>query len=571
MTDYRIEGLAFEADAITIWQATDPTHDNWPVVYMISGTSEIYVGETVNAATRLQQHRANPGREHLEQVRIVLNRTFNKSACLDLESHLIRYFAADEKFKVLNGNIGISDADYFERVKYRADFGALFDDLVKRGLLTRPVPELVNSNLFKYSPFKALNGDQSAALSGILDTLLGNLNTNAASELVVQGDPGTGKTIVAIYLVKLLRDIAVRPLGDVIREDSMFAEYFTEQFQQHLAGFRIGLVIPQQSLRRTVQKVFSRIPGLDKGMILSPFEVGLDEGRWDLLIVDEAHRLGIRANQASGMKNRQYSEINMRLFGADDLTKTQLDWIRNKSSNQILLIDSAQRVKPADLSKEILDEIVATARKQEQFFRLTSQMRVGGGDDYIEFVNRLLSDDPVQAEAFGTYDVRFFDSFSDMRAEIARKNAGHGLARLLAGYAWEWVSRRDKTVHDIEIEGHQLFWNRTDVDWVNSATSADEVGSIHTIQGYDLNYAGVVIGRDLTFDVDAQRIVFDRENYFDAKGVENNRMLGISFSDEDIRQFVLNIYRVLLTRGIKGTYVYVVDDALRAHLRPFFD
>jgi DUF2075 family protein len=570
MTDYRIEGLAFEADAIAIWQAADPAHDNWPVVYMISDLSEIYVGETVNAATRLLQHHANSDRRHLEQVRIVINRTFNKSACLDLESHLIRYFAADEKFKVLNGNWGISDADYFERDQYRADFGALFDDLVKKGLLTRPIPEIVNGNLFKYSPFKALNADQSVALNGILKALLDNLNDNASSELVIQGDPGTGKTIVAIFLAKLLRDIAMRPNGELVDGDSRFAEFFTEQFQRHLADFRIGIVIPQQSLRRTIAEVFSRIPGLDDGMILSPFDVGQDEGKWDLLIVDEAHRLGIRANQSSAMRNTQFRDINERLFGSDDLAKTQLDWIREKSSNQILLIDSAQRVKPADLSKEILEEIVASAQRHRQFFRLTSQMRVEGGDDYIEFVNKLLSDDPVQANDFGTYEVRFFDNFSDMKAEIAKRNTEHGLARLLAGYAWAWVSRRDKTKHDIEIEGHQLFWNRTDVDWVNSPTSADEVGSIHTIQGYDLNYAGVVIGRDLRFDVDSQRIVFDRAHYFDTKGVENNRMLDITFSDEDIRQFVLNIYRVLLTRGIKGTYVYVVDDALRAHLRPYF-
>lgn len=388
--------------------------------------------------------------------------------------------------------------------------------------------------------------------------------------MVIQGDPGTGKTIVAIFLVKLLRDIALRPLGEVVPEDSMFAEYFTEALQGHLANFRIGLVIPQQSLRRTVQRVFSKIPGLDKDMILNPFQVGLDEGRWDLLIVDEAHRLGIRANQASAMQNLQFRDINVRLFGADDLTKTQLDWIRHKSSNQILLIDSAQRVKPADLSKEILDEIVASAQQRKHFFRLTSQMRVGGGDDYIEFVNRLLSDDPVLARGFGDYDLRFFDRFSDMQAEISKRNAEQGLARLLAGYAWEWVSRHDTSAHDIEIEGQRLFWNRTEVDWVNSPTSAEEVGSIHTIQGYDLNYAGVVIGRDLTFDICTGRIVFDRENYFDAKGVENNRMLGILFSDEDIRKFVLNIYRVLMTRGIKGTYLYVVDEALRAHLRQFF-
>lgn len=570
MTDFRIEGLAFEADAVETWGAIDPTHDNWPVVYMLNGRSEIYVGETVNAVTRIRQHLATPSRQHLDRIQIVLNRTFNKSACLDLESHLIRYFAADEKYEVLNGNWGISDADYYQRDRYRADFEALFADLVEKGLLSRPVPELINSNLFKYSPFKALNADQSSALAGILEALHGNLNAEVDSELVIQGDPGTGKTIVAIYLVKLLRDIANRPFNEVIDPDSMFAEHFTEEFQQHLKDFRIGLVIPQQSLRKTVENVFSRTPGLDKKMVLSPFDVGEDEGRWNLLVVDEAHRLGIRANQASAQMNIKFREINERLFGADDLTKTQLDWIRHQSANQILLIDSAQRIKPADLPEDLLEEISSSALRQGRLYRLTSQMRVGGGSDYIEFVSSLMSDRPLPAGDFGSYDLRFFDSFSYMEREIETRDAEHGLARLVAGYAWPWNSRKDPHAHDIEIEGHQLFWNRTATDWVNSPTSAEEVGSIHTVQGYDLNYTGVIIGRDLRFDGEAGRITFARDNYFDAKGKEDNPRLGISYSDEEIRQFVLNIYRVLLTRGIKGTYVYVVDDELRAHLRQFF-
>jgi DUF2075 family protein len=102
---------------------------------------------------------------------------------------------------------------------------------------------------------------------------------------------------------------------------------------------------------------------------------------------------------------------------------------------------------------------------------------------------------------------------------------------------------------------------------VNSPTSAEEVGSIHTIQGYDLNYAGVIIGRDLYFDENAQRVAFSRENYFDKKGKENNPTLGIKYSDEDLLKYVLSIYRVLLTRGIKGTYVYVCDERLRVYLR----
>jgi DUF2075 family protein len=90
-----------------------------------------------------------------------------------------------------------------------------------------------------------------------------------------------------------------------------------------------------------------------------------------------------------------------------------------------------------------------------------------------------------------------------------------------------------------------------------------EVGSIHTIQGYDLNYAGVVIGNDIGIDPASKKIVFRRENYFDSKGTLNNRVQGIIYSDEDILQYVVNIYRVLLTRGIKGTFVYVCDSELR--------
>ena len=104
---------------------------------------------------------------------------------------------------------------------------------------------------------------------------------------------------------------------------------------------------------------------------------------------------------------------------------------------------------------------------------------------------------------------------------------------------------------------------------MNTATSVNEVGSIHTIQGYDLNYAGVIIGRDLRHDDAAGRVVFDRANYFDPRGTTNNRLLGITYTDDDILQFVKNIYAVLLTRGVLGTYVYVCDPSLREYLRRF--
>ena len=114
-----------------------------------------------------------------------------------------------------------------------------------------------------------------------------------------------------------------------------------------------------------------------------------------------------------------------------------------------------------------------------------------------------------------------------------------------------------------------LFWNRTATDRVSSKTTGEEVGSIHTIQGYDLNYEGVIIGSDLSFYENLNRIVFNRANYFDVKGRENKDKLGLEYTDEAIKQYVLNIYRVLLTRGILGTHVYVHDPALREHLTAF--
>jgi DUF2075 family protein len=195
-------------------------------------------------------------------------------------------------------------------------------------------------------------------------------------------------------------------------------------------------------------------------------------------------------------------------------------------------------------------------------------MRVTGGADYIDFIRDVLNQSFVgSVPNFGKYDFRFFEDFQSLREATSEKERSKGLSRLLAGFAWPWLSKRDKEAYDIEIEGQRLRWNSTAKDWINSPGSAEEVGSIHTVQGYDLNYAAVIIGPELSFDNTTGKIVFRRENYFDVKGKENNPTLGIAYSDNDLLEYVLNVYRVLLTRGILGTYVYVVDPDLRNYFR----
>jgi DUF2075 family protein len=439
--------------------------------------------------------------------------------------------------------------------------------LVEQGVLSRSIPEIVNSNLFKFSPFKSLNSEQAISVSAVLDRLIQNLRDQSNGELIIQGDPGTGKTVVAIYLIKLLTDISRLTGDEILVEDSIFSDYFTPEARSLLDGVKVGLVVPQQSLRKTLQTVFAQTPGLSRDMVMTPFDVGQGNQDFDLLIVDEAHRLGQRANQSSAMLNKKFTEINIKLFGNDDKVHTQLEWIRAMSKSQILLLDTAQSIKPADLPISTTEGLIAKANRTGSLFKLSSQMRVAGGNNYLDFVKNLFSENPSPAANFGNYDLRFYDDFAQMQRDIRDMDQKHGLSRLLAGFAWPWITKNDKSAFDIEIQGVKLRWNQTAVDWVNSPGSVEEVGSIHTIQGYDLNYAGVIIGSDLGFDPVEKKLVFNRDNYFDAKGKENNPTLGVSYSDEDLKQFVINIYKVLMTRGIKGTFVYAVDPSLRARIK----
>jgi DUF2075 family protein len=577
MTRSEIVRLGFSKEAIRSWVPSNARNVNWPVVYVLDdetraaakpsslkGLQDVYVGESLNVANRMRQHLESPDKAHMTTVRVVINETFNKSVCLDLESYLIRLLAGDGSYRVLNRNDGITEADYYERDRYQTEFLRVFEGLRADGIFTRTVPEIENSDLFKLSPFKALTADQAVAVEGILEGVLDDLATDQRSTAVVQGDPGTGKTVVGIYLMKLLVDIANFDQVDEIDGDTMFADFFVEEYRQLLAGSRIGLVVPQQSLRESIKKVFRKTPGLSPSMVMTAFDVGHSAEDFDLLVVDESHRLNQRANQPSGVQNQKFRQITERLFGFDDKTKTQLDWIQRKSRHQILLLDAAQSVRPADLPAEVLGSLVQKAREEYRHFPLLSQMRVKSSSDYVGYIRRVLgasqpdsdfgSEAPA-SENFEGYDLRLFKSVGEMRDEIRNRDKEAGLARLVAGFAWPWVSKNDQSAYDIDVDGEQFRWNSTQTDWIASPKSIDEVGSIHTVQGYDLNYAGVIIGPDLRFDPVERRLFVARESYFDKKGKENNAVSGKIYTDDDLLRFIGNIYAVLMTRGIRGTYV----------------
>ena len=232
MTAFRIKFVRFELGKLNNLAQRDIRLKNWPVVYTLNNDRDIYIGETTNVIFRMKAHKDSPEKSRLKRVGLILHKEFNKSACHHLESYLIKYFHADERYNVLNGNAGISDSDYFEREKYRNYFESIFDSFRAVKLITGKRAELENKNIFKYSPFKALSLDQAEAIKGIIGILLPNRGTGTSQKIVVQGGPGTGKTIVAVFLMKLIRDIALSSESEPLETDSIFSDFFQSSYKE---------------------------------------------------------------------------------------------------------------------------------------------------------------------------------------------------------------------------------------------------------------------------------------------------------------------------------------------------
>ncbi len=502
--------------------------DDWPVVYILKGKKQAYVGETLNFLMRMKAHLRIESRKNvMTDAYRIEDEQFNKSSATHLESFLIEFMAADGKFELQNRNSGLRNHNYYNRDRYLEHFGDIWDKLIDLEIVLHDLNTLKNSDLFKMSPFKTLSFEQLEVVKKITRTLR-NEETSAS---VVKGVPGTGKTVLGVYLMKYLIDF--------------------KEFQDK----KIGIVIPMKSLRKTLKKVFRTVKGLSPRMVLGPSDITHE--KYDILIVDESHRLMKRNYLAN---NYSYDEATKRLGLPPDAT--QIEWIRNQCSHLVLLYDPDQTIKPSDVNPET---ILSLTDGNKNWYTLTSQFRVKTDFDYIGFIENILNMKslrlgPPTKKELGNYDLRLFDDPLEMTEEIRKRNSEKGLSRLTAGYAWFWKTKNDLDnpyLFDIEEKNLKVKWNTKTEDWVNSPGALREAGSIHTVQGYDLNYCGVIIGRDLIME--DGRIKFNRKSYFDKK----------TRNDEEMLVFIKNIYRVLLTRGIYGTYIYVCDEQLRDYFRKF--
>ncbi|MEG2013682.1 MAG: DNA/RNA helicase domain-containing protein [Anaerovoracaceae bacterium] len=549
-----IEGIAFDDNASEEIKKLQYGRD-WPVVYVINNDKEAYIGETVNATMRISQHLNNPKRRALKCINVISDSNFNKSVVLDLESYLIKYMSSDGLFELQNSNRGIVLHNYYEREEYEKSFGEIWEQLKELNIVNQSLTVIQNSDLFKYSPYKALNLDQYKVVEELMNTLVDTKNDVEGCSIIVNGSAGTGKTVLATYLMKLLTEVG--NVADFIDTESDPGLLYISETLEKLDEMKVGLVIPQQSLRKTIKKVFKNIKGLNGKMVLSPNDASKET--YDLLIVDEAHRL----KQRKALSQYPIFDNNNRKFGLGN-DGTELDWILKSSKNQIFFYDSSQSVKPSDVDKERFDAMFS-AEKVKQF-ELRSQWRCDGGNDYIEYVKCIMSDKPpVDFKQINNYDFCLFDDVNEMVEAIKDKDKDYGLCRIVAGYSWKWKTKNKIADGecDIEIGDYKYIWNSEHVDWVNSKNSLNEIGCIHTVQGYDLNYTGVILGNEIKYDIEKGGIYIDKSNYHDLQGKTSLK------TESSLKNYILNIYVTLMTRGIKGTYVYACDEGMQEYLSKF--
>jgi uncharacterized protein len=440
---------------------------NWPVVYIIHNQKEAYIGETTSIYVRSHTHFNNPTRQKLVKLHVIADKDFNKSVVLDIESFLIRHMASDGVFSLQNSNSGIQSHDYFDKQKYNSTIHEIWKKLKELNLVNQDIRSIENSDIFKFSPYKSLTNDQYITSKNILDEVVDNIKNNVKGTIVVKGGAGTGKTVLGIYLMKLLIDLKPNDT-EFDEEENLLMDGVTGIRESDLK-LTIGLVIPMESLRNTLRKVFRKVKGLDSSMVLSPHEcVGK---HFDILIVDEAHRLRRRKNLT---QYKTFDENNSKLeLGQEG---TELDWIMKSSDQQILFYDPKQSIKPTDIDKDTISLLIEKRTKTDKVFTLETQLRCIGGEEYIIYVHEIFSITPPEKKmAFKEYDFKVFDDVKKMTESIKEKDKGEGLCRNVAGFSWKWKTKKNKTSKnknggfsdgsiDIQIGEYTYIWNTKATD-----------------------------------------------------------------------------------------------------------
>ncbi|CAM4195628.1 DUF2075 domain-containing protein [Paenibacillus phoenicis] len=401
--------------------------------------------------------------------------------------------------------------------------------LIENGKI-RPSKKLIDhvDGLFRGNAEFILLDEQKVAYETIISLAK---DPSRKKTIIIKGGPGTGKSV-----------ISMNALGGLLKHK------LNAKFVAPNASFRTVMV---ETLAKQQPKNKARVRGLFAG---SGQFVDTPENFFDVLIVDEAHRL-------KGKGAYQYRGVN------------QIEDIIKASKVNVFFIDEYQRIRPDDIGTVAEIERIAKAYGSEVHeYTLSAQFRCSGAEGFINWIDHVLQIRPT-ANFDGwdqdSFEFKLFDTPNAVYEEIKAKVAAGYKARMLAGFAWDWTKdtegNRNGEVADVTIPEHdfQMPWNGRAISstWAIHEDGVEQIGCVHTSQGLEFDYVGVIIGNDLKYDPTTMQLYADYNEYKDTMGKR-----GLKNNPGQLTKLIKNIYKVLISRGMKGCYLYCRDPELRGYL-----
>lgn len=523
---------------------------DFPVIYIIYTNNPkkkiAYIGQSVRVKKRMKDHIKNIKRKDLENLLLIGHDKFNQSATYNLETNLINYFIADGSF-VLQNRSQITNPvthNYYQKSYYNEIlFRELWNILKSDNLVSNSLETIQNKDVFKLSPYKELSESQLILKEKVIDICSKYSKGTEKFVYFIEGDAGTGKSVVLSSIFNTIQDMAAEKSNDL---------YGTNNY----------LLVNHSEMIKTYEKISESLPNLKKKNFLKPtsFINNIDKGKnkkADIVLVDEAHLL---LSKQDNYNNFQF--------------ENQLDEIIKRSKITIVVFDKRQVLKLKSFWDESkLNKIKKNYKNTTE--KLTTQFRMKADGRIIEwidsFVNKEIKKLPEidKDSHFGDanpFELRIFDDASEMYEKIKLKNKEFGLSRVVSTF--DYVHKKNGEEYYVEEGDFKLPWNHTNYkdSWAEEKDTINEVGSIYTIQGFDLNYAGVILGPSVTYDKEINKIKIDHTKYKDSEAFRKRTDLSDKETDEVKEKIILNSINILMKRGIHGLYIYASDDDLRRKL-----
>lgn len=521
-------------------------------IYYNLRLGHIYVGETKDFCARHNQHlgdtRFQEGK--YDQCLVIFNASkFTASHAKDLEFMLINHMFAETdvtRYKLFNRNNGQEQPEYDGQAEMeQVVFANLWEKTLydRKLVVTRELSKIRNKVLFKYSPFKQLSEQQLECEDAIVKSV--------HTKHKVIGGAGTGKSILMMSIMyKLINENPDLKIGLVTTGN------LTDKFNR---------VLKQLKLSKKLK--FERA-----GQLIS--RAKKEKNEFDIVLVDESHRLQRYYPKGHPESKRHFDKGNPHI--------NELHMLEEVSKGVVLFYDEFQSIRPQDITRNEFNyqTIKYDEYKLNQQFRIKSNIINGEEFDGESFVKGILyalniSDDNNFNPAVFEYKnkdsyfqiVNSIGELFDFTTDMEKLHA-NTTNRVIAGYTKEWKSNskskdnkgKDKSLlpYDWKEGSKQWRWNSNHEKWVELESSRSEIGSIHAIQGADIDYVGVVIGNDLKVNEHGS-LIGVKENYKDKGGTP----LLKEFNDDEFTAHILNVYYILLTRGIEGCKVYFENSQVK--------